>query len=156
MAVGQLPNTVMGVLDEGLSRQAAALGAQHQLRGADAVHLASAVLFAAALVTLDREQRKRGAAIVQTLTPAEFMATIQYWRFRWGITCYNRTIKPQNICCLSSTIIAAIHFCWIFPRHDLSELFPAKTISTHFLKSTPRCGLPDQFHQNPNEFGRLV
>jgi predicted nucleic acid-binding protein len=77
MAVGQLPNTVMVVLDEGLARQAAALGAQHKLRGADAVYLASAALFAAELVTLDHEQLRRGAAIVQTLTPAEFMATIQ-------------------------------------------------------------------------------
>jgi predicted nucleic acid-binding protein len=76
MAVSQLPNTVMVVLDEGLARQAAALGAQHKLRGADAVYLASATLFAAELVTLDREQLRRGAAIVQTLAPAEFMATI--------------------------------------------------------------------------------
>jgi predicted nucleic acid-binding protein len=76
MAVSQLPNTVMVVLDEGLARQAAALGAQHKLRGADAVYLASATLFAAELVTLDHEQLRRGAAIVQTLAPAEFMATI--------------------------------------------------------------------------------
>jgi predicted nucleic acid-binding protein len=76
MAVGQLPNTVLVVLDEGLSRQAAALGAQHKLRGADAVYLASAALFAAELVTLDREQFGRGAAIVQTLTPGDFLATI--------------------------------------------------------------------------------
>jgi hypothetical protein len=40
------------------------------------VYLASATLFAAELVTLDREQLRRGAAIVQTLAPAEFMATI--------------------------------------------------------------------------------
>ena len=77
MAVGQLPNTVMVALDEGLARQSAALGAQHRLRGADAVYLASAALFAAELVTLDREQLKRGAAIVQTLTPADFLATIK-------------------------------------------------------------------------------
>jgi predicted nucleic acid-binding protein len=76
MAIGQLPNTVMVALDEGVARQAAALGAQHKLRGADAVYLASAALFAAELVTLDREQLDRGAAIVQTLTPADFLATI--------------------------------------------------------------------------------
>jgi predicted nucleic acid-binding protein len=76
MAVGQLPNTVMVALDEGLARQSAALGAQHRLRGADAVYLASAALFAAELVTLDREQLERGAAIVQTLTPADFLATM--------------------------------------------------------------------------------
>ena len=77
MAVGQLPNTVMVALDEGLARQSAALGAQHRLRGADAVYLASAALFAAELVTLDREQLERGTAIVQTLTPADFLATIK-------------------------------------------------------------------------------
>jgi predicted nucleic acid-binding protein len=77
MAVGQLPNTVMVALDEGLARQSAALGAQHRLRGADAVYLASAALFAAELVTLEREQLERGAAIVQTLTPADFLATIK-------------------------------------------------------------------------------
>ena len=76
MAVGQLPNTVMVALDEGLARQSAALGAQHRLRGADAVYLASAALFAGELVTLDREQLERGAAIVQTLAPADFLATI--------------------------------------------------------------------------------
>jgi predicted nucleic acid-binding protein len=76
MAIGQLPNTVMVALDGGVARQAAALGAQHKLRGADAVCLASAALFAAELVTLDRDQIERGAAIVQTLTPADFLATI--------------------------------------------------------------------------------
>ena len=77
LAVGQLPNTVMVALDEGLARQSAAIGAQHRLRGADAVYLASAALFAAELVTLDLEQLERGAAIVQTLTPADFLATIK-------------------------------------------------------------------------------
>lgn len=76
MAVAQLLNTVMIALDEALARQAAAFGAQHKLRGADAVYLASAALFAAELVTLDQEQLERGATIVQTLTPADFLATI--------------------------------------------------------------------------------
>ena len=57
------------------ARHAAALGAQHKLRGADAVYLATASSFAAELVTLDREQLDRGAKIVQTLTPAGFVAT---------------------------------------------------------------------------------
>jgi hypothetical protein len=37
--------------------------------------LATASLFAAELVTLDREQLARGSKIVQTLTPAGFVAT---------------------------------------------------------------------------------
>ena len=75
LAIGQLPNTVLVALDEGLARQAAALGAQHKLRGADSVFLASAAVFAAELVTLDRQQRERGSPIVQTLSPAEFLST---------------------------------------------------------------------------------
>ena len=74
LAIGQLPDTILVTLDEGLAQRAAALGAQHKLRGADSVFLASAALFAAELVTLDREQR-RGSSIVQTLSPAEFLRT---------------------------------------------------------------------------------
>ena len=75
LAIGQLPNTVLVALDEGLARQTAALGAQHKLRGADSVFLASAALFAAELVTLDREQLQCGSSIVQTLSPTEFLRT---------------------------------------------------------------------------------
>jgi predicted nucleic acid-binding protein len=74
-AVGQLPNTILIALDEELAREAAALGAQHKLRGADAVYLATASFFASELVTLDKEQLDRGARIVQTLTPSAFVAT---------------------------------------------------------------------------------
>ncbi len=75
LAIGQLPNTVLVSVDDGLARQAAALAAQHRLRGADAVFVASAALFAAELVTLDSEQLERGASVVQTLTPKRFLAT---------------------------------------------------------------------------------
>ena len=75
LAIGQLPNTVLVALDDGLARQAAALAAQHKLRGADAVFVASAALFASELVTLDSEQLERGASVVQTLTPKRFLAT---------------------------------------------------------------------------------
>lgn len=75
LAIGQLPNTVLVALDESLAREAAALGAQHRLRGADSIFLASAALFAAELVTLDREQLQRASSIVQTLSPAEFLRT---------------------------------------------------------------------------------
>jgi predicted nucleic acid-binding protein len=75
LAIAQLPNTVLVALDEGLARQAAALGAQHKLRGADCVFLASAALFAAELVTLDREQLQRGSSIMQTISPVNFLKT---------------------------------------------------------------------------------
>jgi predicted nucleic acid-binding protein len=77
LAIGQLPNAVLVALDEGLARQAAGLGARHTLRGADAVYLATAALFAAELVTLDREQFERGSSIVQALTPTGFLSTIK-------------------------------------------------------------------------------
>jgi predicted nucleic acid-binding protein len=75
LAIGQLPNTVLVALDEDLARQEAAVGAQHKLSGAESVFLASAALFAAELVTLDREQLQRGSSIVQTLSPADFLRT---------------------------------------------------------------------------------
>jgi predicted nucleic acid-binding protein len=75
LAIGHLPNTVLVALDEALAHQAAALGARHKLRGADCIFLASAALFAAQLVTLDREQLQRGSSIVQTLSPGEFLKT---------------------------------------------------------------------------------
>ncbi len=75
LAIGRLPNTILVGLDDELARQAAALAAQHRLRGADSVFVASAALFAAELVTLDSEQLKRGASVVQTLTPKTFLAT---------------------------------------------------------------------------------
>jgi predicted nucleic acid-binding protein len=73
-AICQLPGTAMVALDDGLAGQAAAFGAQHRLRGADAVFLATAALFAAELITLDHEQLARAGAIVQTLTPGDFMS----------------------------------------------------------------------------------
>jgi predicted nucleic acid-binding protein len=77
LAIGQLPNTVLVALDEGLASQAAGFGARHKLRGADAVFLATAALFAAELVSLDREQLERGSSIVLTLTPTGFLSTIK-------------------------------------------------------------------------------
>jgi predicted nucleic acid-binding protein len=77
LAIGQLPNTVLVALNEGLASQSAGLGARHKLRGADAVYLATAALFSAELVTLGREQLERGSSIVQTLTPTGFLSTIK-------------------------------------------------------------------------------
>lgn len=54
--IGRLPNVVLVALDEGPARKSAALGARHGLCGADAGFLASAVLFGAGLITLDRGQ----------------------------------------------------------------------------------------------------
>ena len=71
-SIAQLPNVVLVALDEGLARQAALLGAQHKLRGADAVYVATAAQFGAELITLDEEQLQRGAKAVATCNPGVF------------------------------------------------------------------------------------
>ena len=58
-------------LDEVLARQAADVAAQHRLRGADAVYVAVALRFGSTLVTLDREQHDRAAAVLHTRYPVE-------------------------------------------------------------------------------------
>lgn len=75
LAIASLPNTVLVALDDEVARQAAALAAQHKLRGADAVFVAAAAMFATELVTLDSEQLERGAVAVRTHTPRTFLAT---------------------------------------------------------------------------------
>ena len=75
-AISHLPNTVLAPLDESMARQAVLLGAQQKLRGADAVYLATSLLCASELVTLDQEQLERGAAVAPTLSPAMFLRTV--------------------------------------------------------------------------------
>ena len=52
-----------------LAQQAASLAADHRIRGCDAVYVAMADQFGDYLVTLDRQQLDRGAAIVDTREP---------------------------------------------------------------------------------------
>ena len=72
-SIAQLPNVVMAALDEGLARQAALLGAQHKLRGANAVFVATAAQFGAELITLDEEQLQRGSKVIAASRPADFV-----------------------------------------------------------------------------------
>jgi predicted nucleic acid-binding protein len=58
-------------VDEGLARAAAGLAVRLRLRGSDATYVATAQRFGIPLVTWDREQRERAAAVIETLTPAE-------------------------------------------------------------------------------------
>jgi predicted nucleic acid-binding protein len=71
-----LPGLVLAPLDEALARDAAALGARHFLRAADAVYAAVAQRAGATLVTLDQELRERVAPALPCLTPAEWLATL--------------------------------------------------------------------------------
>lgn len=64
-------------LDDTLAQEAAELAADRALRGADAVYVAVARRHGCALVSLDREQRERAAAVVRALTPAEALAELE-------------------------------------------------------------------------------
>ena len=52
-----------------LAKRAAAIAADHQIRGCDAIYVALAEQLGAELVTLDQQQLERGAAVVTTRTP---------------------------------------------------------------------------------------
>jgi predicted nucleic acid-binding protein len=64
-------------LDDALIDMAAEIAADYALRGTDATYMAVARRHNCTLVSLDREQRERAAAIVITRTPAEALAEIQ-------------------------------------------------------------------------------
>jgi predicted nucleic acid-binding protein len=64
-------------LDDALIDTAAELAADYALRGADAVYVAVARRHNCTLVSLDREQCERAAAIVATRTPAQALADLQ-------------------------------------------------------------------------------
>lgn len=55
---------------EGLAARAAAVAAEHRLRGADAIYVALAGQLAMPLITFDRQQIERGAAAVEIRRPA--------------------------------------------------------------------------------------
>ena len=73
-ALGRLPHVMLVPLDAALAQQAVDVAAQHRLRGSDAVYVAVASRFGATLVTRDREQGERVAAIIPTRSPAEALA----------------------------------------------------------------------------------
>jgi predicted nucleic acid-binding protein len=57
-------------LDDDLARESATIAASHRLRSSDAVYVAVARRFGAALVTLDSEQAQRAAPLVPVRLPA--------------------------------------------------------------------------------------
>jgi predicted nucleic acid-binding protein len=60
-----------------LGRRAAEIAATHRLRGADSVYVAVAEDFNTVLVTWDMEMLNRGAPLVQTTTPEQFLADLE-------------------------------------------------------------------------------
>jgi predicted nucleic acid-binding protein len=75
-AIRAQPHLRLVPLDDALAQEAAELAANYALRGADAVYVAIARRYGCILVSLDREQRERPAAIVTTRTPAEVLAEL--------------------------------------------------------------------------------
>lgn len=68
-AVLRLPELRLVALDRRLAEIAARLAGDLQLRGADAVYVATAAEFELPLVTWDAAQRERGAARVTVIGP---------------------------------------------------------------------------------------
>ena len=64
-------------LDPPLAHRAVHIAAHHRLRGADSVYIAVAEAFNAALITLDAEMLERGADVVTTMTPVQWMGEQQ-------------------------------------------------------------------------------
>jgi predicted nucleic acid-binding protein len=77
LALSRLPHLVMVPLDETLARQALAVAASHRLRGSDAVYVAVALRFGSMLVTLDRDQHERSAAVVSARQPVELLNDLE-------------------------------------------------------------------------------
>jgi predicted nucleic acid-binding protein len=71
-----LPNLSLAPVDGGLANDAANLAAESGVKGADAVYMATARMFDAALITLDVQQRSRAPATVRVLTPAQALAEL--------------------------------------------------------------------------------
>jgi predicted nucleic acid-binding protein len=72
-AVRGLPGQVWVPLDDGLAAEAAQLGAEARLRGADAVYAAVARRFGTILVTRDRQQLERLGPLLSVVTPEELL-----------------------------------------------------------------------------------
>jgi predicted nucleic acid-binding protein len=74
-AVRALPGQVWIPLDDDLAAEAAQLGAEARLRGADAVYAAVARRFGATLITRDRQQLERLHALLPVLTPEAWLSS---------------------------------------------------------------------------------
>ena len=68
------PRLTLFSMTDDLVDESARIGAHLRLRGADATYIATAVIQSARLVTWDREQLTRGAALVSTVMPADDLA----------------------------------------------------------------------------------
>jgi len=77
LGLTRLPHLIMVPLDEMLARQALDVAAGHRLRGSDAVYAAVCLRFGSTLVTLDREQQERLAAVTAACQPVTALDDLQ-------------------------------------------------------------------------------
>jgi predicted nucleic acid-binding protein len=70
--IENFPGIQLVSLDHSQARRAAEIAVEHRLRGADAVYVAVADAFDAALISWDQEMLKRCPAAVETMTPEEW------------------------------------------------------------------------------------
>jgi len=73
-ALVRLPYLYLVNLDKTTASTASEIAAAHRLRGADAVYAAVAWRFGAELVTRDRQQRDRAAAVLTVHSPSQALA----------------------------------------------------------------------------------
>jgi predicted nucleic acid-binding protein len=66
-----LPGQIWVPIEESLADEAAQIGAEHRLRGADAVYGAVARIYGTTLVTRDHQQLERLRPALSVLTPTE-------------------------------------------------------------------------------------
>jgi predicted nucleic acid-binding protein len=69
-AARDLPGQIWVPLEESLADEAARLGAEHRLRGADAIYAAVANRYGATLVTRDHQQLERLGSALPVITPS--------------------------------------------------------------------------------------
>ncbi|MBI3051839.1 type II toxin-antitoxin system VapC family toxin [Candidatus Woesearchaeota archaeon] len=69
--IRKIPNFVFIPIDAEISNLAAKIAAENQMRGADSIYTAIALVFNVRLVTLDTEQLKKSKSSVNSATPFE-------------------------------------------------------------------------------------
>jgi predicted nucleic acid-binding protein len=68
-----LPRLHLVALDLTLAQHASQVAREHRLRGADSVYVSVADIFDSSLIAWDAELLERGAGVVTTMTPLEWM-----------------------------------------------------------------------------------
>jgi predicted nucleic acid-binding protein len=71
------PVVTLVPLDEALAAEAAELAVAAQLRGADAVYVATARRYGSTLITADDEQLLRAEGVVPAMVPSDFLASME-------------------------------------------------------------------------------